>query len=202
MSNDGSILHLMKKLVFFVVFTDSQIEYLSKLKNNILSCRAGERIVRQGDFDTSLIILIKGRVKIFKTERPQVILASLTPGTIFGEIAFLKHLPRTANVVAETDLIYLNLDCDSFDTMDPLIQNKFRSRFLDILIGRLDDLNRRYIRDAQISNQRCVTKRLVDRDGREVAASLDSEEERRKMMERRAEERRGGPDKRQMDRRQ
>ena len=202
MSNDGSILHLMKKLVFFVVFTDSQIEYLSKLKNNILSCRAGERNVRQGDFDTSLIILIKGRVKIFKTERPQVILASLTPGTIFGEIAFLKHLPRTANVVAETDLIYLNLDCDSFDTMDPLIQNKFRSRFLDILIGRLDDLNRRYIRDAQISNQRCVTRRLVDRDGREVAASLDSEEERRKMMERRAEERRGGPDKRQMDRRQ
>lgn len=196
MSNDGSILHLMKKLVFFAVFTDSQIEYLSKLKNNILSCRAGERIVRQGDFDTSLIILIKGRVKIFKTERPQVILASLTPGTIFGEIAFLKHLPRTANVVAETDLIYLNLDCDSFDTMGPLIQNKFRSRFLDILIGRLDDLNRRYIRDAQISNQRCVTRRLVDRDGREVAASLDSEEERR------AEERRGGPDKRQMDRRQ
>ena len=202
MSNDGSILHLMKKLVFFAVFTDSQIEYLSKLKNNILSCRAGERIVRQGDFDTSLIILIKGRVKIFKTERPQVILASLTPGTIFGEIAFLKHLPRTANVVAETDSIYLNLDCDSFDTMDPLIQNKFRSRFLDILIGRLDDLNRRYIRDAQISNQRCVTRRLVDRDGREVAASLDSEEECRKMMERRAEERRGGPDKRQMDRRQ
>ena len=131
-----------------------------------------------------------------------MILASLTPGTIFGEIAFLKHLPRTANVVAETDSIYLNLDCDSFDTMDPLIQNKFRSRFLDILIGRLDDLNRRYIRDAQISNQRCVTRRLVDRDGREVAASLDSEEERRKMMERRAEERRGGPDKRQMDRRQ
>ena len=202
MSNDGSILHLMKKLVFFAVFTDSQIEYLSKLKNNILSCRAGGRIVRQGDFDTSLIILIKGRVKIFKTERPQVILASLTPGTIFGEIAFLKHLPRTANMVAETDSIYLNLDCDSFDTMDPLIQNKFRSRFLDILIGRLDDLNRRYIRDAQISNQRCVTRRLVDRDGREVAASLDSEEERRKMMERRAEERRGGPDKRQMDRRQ
>jgi len=32
MSNDGSILHLMKKLAFFVVFTDSQIEYLSKLK--------------------------------------------------------------------------------------------------------------------------------------------------------------------------
>ncbi len=32
MSNDGSILHLMKKLVFFAVFTDSQIEYLSKLK--------------------------------------------------------------------------------------------------------------------------------------------------------------------------
>ena len=99
-------------------------------------------------------------------------------------------------MVAETDSIYLNLDCGSFDTMDPLIQNKFRSRFLDILIGRLDDLNRRYIRDAQISNQRCVTRRLVDRDGREVAASLDSEEERR------AEERRGGPDKRQMDRRQ
>jgi hypothetical protein len=32
MSNDGSILHLMKKLVFFAVFTDSQIEYLTKLK--------------------------------------------------------------------------------------------------------------------------------------------------------------------------
>ena len=202
MSNDGSILHLMKKLVFFAVFTDSQIEYLAKLKNSILSSRAGQRIVRQGDFDTSLIILIKAKVKIFKTERPTVTLASLTPGTIFGEIAFLKNQPRTANAVAEMDSVYLNLDCDSFDTMDPMIQNKFRSRFLDILIGRLDDLNRRYIRDAQINNQRCVMRRLVDREGREVAASLDIEEERRKMMERRAEERRSGPDKRQMDRRQ
>ena len=113
-----------------------------------MSCKQEDFIVRQGDIDTALFILIKGKVRIFKNERPKMVLAHLKPGDFFGEISYLLKRVRTANVVADTDSIFLTINGLMFEKMSAGIQNKFRARFLDILIERLDDLSKRYIRDA------------------------------------------------------
>lgn len=139
---------LIKKLPFFSIFSDAEKEYLSTLNNHILSCYPNNVIVRQGDIDTLLFILIKGRVRIFKSERPNIVLAYRKPGDIFGEISYLKKTVRTATAVAETDCIFLSIDGLMFEKMSAEIQNKFRARFLDILIERMDDLSNLYIRDA------------------------------------------------------
>ena len=139
---------LINKLPFFSIFSDAEKEYLSTLNNHILSCRPNDVIVRQGDIDTLLFILIKGRVRIFKSERPNIVLAYRKPGDIFGEISYLKKTVRSANATAHTHCIYLTISGVMFKSMSDTIQNKFRERFLDILIERLDDMGKRYIRDA------------------------------------------------------
>ena len=141
-------LALIKKLPFFSIFSDAEKEYLSTLNNHIMSCKHDEVIIRQGDIDTALFILIKGKVRIFKNERPNMVLAHLKPGDIFGEISYLKKTVRMANAVADTDSIFLTINGIMFEKMSAEIQNKFRARFLDILIERLDNLNKRYVRDA------------------------------------------------------
>ena len=150
---------LINKLPFFSIFSDAEKEYLSTLNNHILSCRPNDVIVRQGDIDTLLFILIKGRVRIFKSERASVTLAYRKPGEIFGEISYLKKTVRSANATAHTHCIYLTISGVMFKRMSDTIQNKFRERFLDILVERLDDLGKRYIRDANPTVNKTLAKK-------------------------------------------
>ena len=95
-------LAFIKQLPFFSIFSDAEKEYLSNLNNHAMSCKPGHVIVRQGDIDASLFILFKGKARIFKSERPNVVLNHLKPGDIFGEISYFKKTVRMANAFADT----------------------------------------------------------------------------------------------------
>ncbi len=135
-------------LPIFSIFSGAEKEYLSNLNNHAMSCKPGHVIVRQGDIDASLFILFKGKARIFKNERPNVVLANRIPGEIVGNITYHKKTVRKANVVADTDCIFLEINGLVFERLSAEIQNKFRARLLDILVARLDDLGDRYTRDA------------------------------------------------------
>jgi len=136
-------------LPFFSIFSEAEKEYLSSLNSHTVSCKPDHVIVRQGDNDASLYILFKGQARVFKSERPNVVLANRISGEIFGEITFRKKSVRKVNVVADSDCIFLEINGPVFEKMSAEIQNKFRARFLDILTARLDDLSNRYTRDAR-----------------------------------------------------
>ena len=60
---------------------------------------------------TSFFILREGRVRVERIDGAgSVKVASLGPGDIFGEIALLRDVPRTATVRALTPLRLLGLD--------------------------------------------------------------------------------------------
>lgn len=62
----------------------------------------GERIIRQGDRDSTVFMLVEGTVKVF-TVRPdgtETLLALRGPGESLGEFSALSGLPRTATVTA------------------------------------------------------------------------------------------------------
>ncbi len=66
---------------------------------------AGATIIEEGEFGDSIAIILEGTVDIFKqavpsTEKPKI--STLGAGAIFGEIALIDHVPRTAGVQAKT----------------------------------------------------------------------------------------------------
>ena len=70
----------------------------------------GSFIVREGEKEDSIYIIVKGRAKVVTNAGDQeIILGLLNEGDFFGEVAFLTGRPRTANVIAlfETDLLEL-----------------------------------------------------------------------------------------------
>ncbi len=69
----------------------------------------GEVIIRQGDRDCDLYVIRSGRVAVELNGRP---VATLEAGDVFGEIAPLRGIPRTATVraVDATDLYALDGD--------------------------------------------------------------------------------------------
>jgi CRP/FNR family cyclic AMP-dependent transcriptional regulator len=62
---------------------------------------AGTTIVREGDIGNEFFVIVDGKASVNRQGR---IIATLGPGSGFGELALLEDAPRNATVVADTDM--------------------------------------------------------------------------------------------------
>jgi MFS family permease len=97
------------------------IEMLSRLPEPIIerlaralvpaTAAAGEVVIREGNAGNTVYFVESGSVEVTKEGRH---IAHLGPGEIFGEIALLRAVPRTATVVATSDATFQTLERDVF----------------------------------------------------------------------------------------
>lgn len=73
----------------------------------------GERIINQGDHGETFYIIASGEVTV-RVGKSHMQVARLRVGQYFGEMALLTGDPRTASVVAETDVLLMELSRESF----------------------------------------------------------------------------------------
>ena len=89
------------------VFAGIPMKDLATLAANLepLHAAAGEVLMRQGERGLAFAITASGRVEIRHFgPNGQVASVDLPPGLIVGEIALLRHAPRTATVIAKDDV--------------------------------------------------------------------------------------------------
>ncbi|MEK7246816.1 MAG: cyclic nucleotide-binding domain-containing protein, partial [Pseudomonadota bacterium] len=70
-------------------------------------------IVRRGEHADAMFFVLSGELLVDIHPQPK----RLGPGDYFGEIALLKHGPRTATVVSETECSLLVLNADDFERL-------------------------------------------------------------------------------------
>jgi CRP-like cAMP-binding protein len=76
---------------------------------------AGEVVIQEGSHGTDAFELKSGRVQVTKkVGREQVVLATLEPGEVFGEMALIDDKPRSATVTAVEDGEVLIIDRERF----------------------------------------------------------------------------------------
>lgn len=76
----------------------------------------GSVVFNEGDIGHEMFIIHEGKVKIVKRVRAiETTLAELGEGDFFGEMAILEKSPRSATVVAMTDLKLLAIDDNTFE---------------------------------------------------------------------------------------
>ena len=103
------------------LFSDLTKEELGLIGN---SCRertysAGTPLIKQGDTGVGLYILTKGKVRVTQERNPdkaEVDLGVNGPGDVFGEMALLDDLPRSATITAIDDVTALLLPVWEFRT--------------------------------------------------------------------------------------
>lgn len=85
-------------------------------QNNPFRCYStGDIVFRKGDPGSSLFIIKSGKVLMEVTEREKVfVIATLSDGDFFGEMAFLTSEPREATVRALSDLVALEISRKAF----------------------------------------------------------------------------------------
>jgi CRP-like cAMP-binding protein len=113
------------------LFSHLKQEELQRLANQSRYCsfKFGDVIIREGERDGRLFILISGKVNVFKSygAQKEKRLRTMEPPTYFGEIALIDDLVRSATVVAvrDTKTLYLDkLNLDREIARSPTIAKK------------------------------------------------------------------------------
>lgn len=81
------------------------------------SLLAGETLFRQGHREDLLYLLTSGKmiIKVHAAGQEERVLATLSEGSIFGEMGLLLNQPRSATAVAVTDSELYRVGGDDFD---------------------------------------------------------------------------------------
>lgn len=75
-------------------------------KSNIIECRAGDRVLKKGGVARNMFVVLDGNLEVRDED---TLVRVLSPGDVFGEMAFLLEQPRSADVYAATDGRILSL---------------------------------------------------------------------------------------------
>lgn len=114
-SFQDTLYQMLQKAQGFEVFELSELMFLAK-HMKAYRVPAGVTIFRERDRNSYLGVLVEGRICVYKedSEDASKLFGFVTAGRIFGEISVIDDLPYSASLVAETDVIILLMDRESF----------------------------------------------------------------------------------------
>lgn len=102
-------------------------------------CAAGDVLVQQDAGGEVLFVIVEGRAKVVRSGR---VVKRLGPNDFFGEMSILTRSPRSASVIAETDM-----ECVTLSARDlrKVLQEQpsIAMRMLVDLAQRLEETDRR-----------------------------------------------------------
>jgi CRP-like cAMP-binding protein len=108
----------LRKVPLFANLPTRQLKKIAA-RTGIDDYREGTVIVREGGHGETLFVILEGSVRVVRGGR---IIAKLLAGEFFGELSVIDGRPRTADVVAETDVRCLVLYRDDLKrvlTLEP-----------------------------------------------------------------------------------
>ena len=115
----------LRSVELFATLTDDQrLQLMRGLRPALYA--AGEIIVREGDRDTSMFVVLRGEAAVSLAGTDGHV-ARLRAGDFFGEMSLLTGEPRTATVSAATDCEVIEIGVDAFRAVvvaDPAVLDR------------------------------------------------------------------------------
>jgi CRP/FNR family cyclic AMP-dependent transcriptional regulator len=122
----------LARIPIFSECSNKELKAISKLVTPV-EVKAGKELTRQGDPGREFMIIASGTASVIREGQK---VASLGPGDFFGELAVLAGVPRTATVVADTEMTVEALNRQEFSSLldeSPILAKK-------ILVGAVKRL--------------------------------------------------------------
>jgi CRP-like cAMP-binding protein len=126
---------------FFSDFTRSDIQMLAK-SMEIYRAEPGQTIIREGDVDDYMMLIIQGRVEIVKKDRNAMLqpMTAVGPGATLGEMSMIDGEPRFATCTAVDPTTFAVLTRDAMVKIileEPSLGAKILIKLVTLLSARL-----------------------------------------------------------------
>lgn len=109
----GEVLEQLSRIDILRALPPEEVQALAPFVERI-QYPAGTRFIAQGAAGDALFFLEEGTARVERDAKPT---ASVGPGSVVGEAALLTGEPRSASVVAETDLVAWRVGKQAFDEL-------------------------------------------------------------------------------------
>jgi len=126
-------LELLRGVTLFSPCSKRELSRIASLTDEI-DVPKGRVLTRQGDPGREFFVVVEGRARVTTGGRTRI--AVLGPGASFGEMSLLDQGPRSATVLAETDMRLLVLNSRSFSSLLEEVPSVAR-KVLVAMAGRL-----------------------------------------------------------------
>ncbi|MDQ1354525.1 MAG: family transcriptional regulator, cyclic receptor protein [Acidobacteriota bacterium] len=109
------VLNVLKGLAIFADLDDHALRDLSALFDERIYAH-DEIIFEEGAMGNSMMVITSGQVRVSQTQGPNVeeALIVLKEGDVFGEMALIEDLPRSATTIAHTNVIIFEISREHF----------------------------------------------------------------------------------------
>ena len=103
----------LAEVSFFSAFDADELVAVSDVGER-REISAGTVVIDQGQVGTECFVIVEGSAIV--SIRGECV-AALGPGTMIGEMALVEHRPRSATVLAETDLVVVAYGIEEFKSL-------------------------------------------------------------------------------------
>jgi serine/threonine-protein kinase len=133
---------------------DDRHRTVADLKSELLECvrgapelpwrtyKTGEHVVREGETSNAAYVIRKGTCQVYKTvDGQKLVVRTMGPDEVFGELGILSSKPRTASVVALEDLTVELVDATKL--RDGVGLHTWLGPFISALVDRFREVDDR-----------------------------------------------------------
>lgn len=100
-------------VALFEGFDEAQLEQVAELGERV-EAEVGAQLTDQGRYGDTCYVIVEGTANVIMNGE---FVTSVGPGSMIGEMAILEHRPRTAAVLAETEMVLVSFDLKSFQEL-------------------------------------------------------------------------------------
>ena len=104
---------LIASIPLFATLSGSKLKEVAR-SSDVVSVPAGSTIVAEGTFTREICFLISGRATVVREGES---ISTLDQGDYFGELSLIDGQPRSASVVADTDVELLIVNKREFNAL-------------------------------------------------------------------------------------
>ncbi len=145
--SEPNAVEILKKIYVFSDLNEKQLEKIASLLKPV-KAKEGKTIIKENTKGDDIFIVLEGQVRISRfINGKEEAITFLNPGDMFGEMAILGNLERSATVIAHTNVIMFKLKGKDFiDLIDKEIEIGFKvyKKMAKTLAKRLKELDKRY----------------------------------------------------------
>ena len=130
-------LQLLKCITMLTRISDEHLKLLAYVSQRI-RFEKGETILREGETGEDAFIICHGKAGVFKDIKGQSVqINTLAEGDVFGELAVIGNCPRSATIVAETDMEVLRIVKEVFLNLMAQHPQEVGLRVMQAIVNRL-----------------------------------------------------------------
>lgn len=140
---------LLREERFFADLTDSELEVMAKITSQ-KNFKTGETIFKESEEGQSLYVIRSGEVKasVSAPNGEVFTLTMLKDGDIFGQMSFIDGRPRSATIIAASDVDTIVMEKSDFEGIiddNPRLIHKIMGKIVLNVHSILRGMNARYM---------------------------------------------------------